>query len=267
MFHKLTIPEFLFIETFDTYFSHLLLLQTPFGLARGLALMLADVEGGSETPGMVKKVLEWNSSGADKDPEVLKKVLQTATTDEQLQNMTRAAETAHGLQTWKAIAAANARIETLMETLRGLESTLEESTYDSHILELSKHPVKEWVTFSNNPLHNCMIELAEAFLLSRSLLATMGELAKVPIEPPAQTTLANSTCEIPGVLAAGVPGAGGYDALFAIVLELESRQTNVRENVENLWVNWPGGGLTPLLLRNGPPSSSPGAGLSITKAY
>jgi len=34
----------------------------PFSLPRGLHLLLGDVQGGSETPGMVKKVLEWRKN-------------------------------------------------------------------------------------------------------------------------------------------------------------------------------------------------------------
>ncbi len=49
-------------------------------------------------------------------------------------------------------------------------------------------------------------------------MRTMGDVAHVPLEPPPQTRLLDSTAAIPGVLGGGVPGAGGYDAVFAIVL-------------------------------------------------
>lgn len=38
----------------------------------------------------------------------------------------------------------------------------------------------------------------------------MGEGAGVPIEPDEQTALADATASLPGVLAAGVPGAGTF---------------------------------------------------------
>lgn len=41
--------------------------------------------------------------------------------------------------------------------------------------------------------------------------------AGVSIEPDSQTRIADITATLPGVLAAGVPGAGGLDAIFAIV--------------------------------------------------
>ena len=135
-----------------------------------------------------------------------------------------------------------------------------------------------------------------------------------------------------GVVAAGVPGAGGYDALFAVVLEplgdgggggsgvrasatvapslrpghdvqaftaaaaasavaaafasdggaavsqadvdgaaalaeaateTAANGSSVRAAVEAVWLAWPGGGLTPLLLRDGPAAGAPGAGLQL----
>ena len=61
----------------------------------------------------------------------------------------------------------------------------------------------------------------------------MGESANTDIEPAEQTILANKTCEINGVLCSGVPGAGGIDAIYAIVLSKKSR-----ENVELMWSTW-----------------------------
>jgi len=50
-------------------------------------------------------------------------------------------------------------------------------------------------------------------------MRTMGELAGVPIEPPEQTNILNSSAILPGVVGGGVPGAGGYDALWLLVLD------------------------------------------------
>jgi phosphomevalonate kinase len=107
----------------------------------------------------------------------------------------------------------------------------------------------------------------------------MGEAAGVPIEPPEQTALADATLAVDGVVAAGVPGAGGHDALFAVILEPRTAagaptasraETNsstiasgVRDAVEAVWLAWPGGGLTPLLLANGPAAREPGAGVLV----
>jgi len=54
------------------------------------------------------------------------------------------------------------------------------------------------------------------FETSRRLLKKMGDYAGVGIEPAEQTRLCDATALLPGVVAAGVPGAGGVDAIFAI---------------------------------------------------
>lgn len=38
------------------------------------------------------------------------------------------------------------------------------------------------------------------------------------IEPESQTQLLNATMDMEGILLAGVPGAGGFDAVFAVTL-------------------------------------------------
>lgn len=54
----------------------------------------------------------------------------------------------------------------------------------------------------------------------------------VQIEPPSQTALLDGTMHMSGVLLAGVPGAGGFDAVFAIAIG-----NTVREKVEAEWTN------------------------------
>eukprot|EP00978_Attheya_sp_CCMP212_P035702 scaffold156990_cov56-Attheya_sp.AAC.1 len=68
----------------------------------------------------------------------------------------------------------------------------------------------------------------------------MGELAGVPIEPPSQTQLANATLALPGVLCAGVPGAGGYDALYCIYIRgapTTPHSDTVRDQTAYTWVS------------------------------
>ena len=88
------------------------------------------------------------------------------------------------------------------------------------------------------------------------LLRALGEVAGQPVEPPEQTALADATAALPGVVGTSVPGAGGHDALFAVI-----EGGGARAAAEALWVAWPGGGLTPLLLRDGPAAGEPVAGL------
>lgn len=61
-----------------------------------------------------------------------------------------------------------------------------------------------------------LLKLRALFQTSRGLLKKMGDSAGVGIEPESQTQLCDATAELPGVVAAGVPGAGGVDAIFAL---------------------------------------------------
>ena len=99
----------------------------------------------------------------------------------------------------------------------------------------------------------------------------LGEASGVPIEPPVQTELLDATSEVRGVVAAGVPGAGGFDAIFCVFIGVDG----VDSRVEDCWLSWKkgegnsedaraAGGLTPLLLRNGPSRDAPGAGAVVS---
>lgn len=67
------------------------------------------------------------------------------------------------------------------------------------------------------------------------MLREMGIRAGVEIEPPQQTALCDASEALPGVLCAGVPGAGGVDAIFAITLGPAARA-----EVEAMWSRWGG---------------------------
>ena len=105
----------------------------------------------------------------------------------------------------------------------------------------------------------------------------MGNNANVPIEPDIQTRIANATMELPGVVAAGtcvrvcvcckrctdviltksiscdnnllsligVPGAGGYDALFVLyirgkehVFDHGRSSDETRDGIGQMWLHW-----------------------------
>ena len=101
-------------------------------------------------------------------------------------------------------------------------------------------------TASNTAIrsHNFEIVLAELRALhdlniqQRQHLRSMGEQAGVGIEPPQQTELLDATMQVPGVIAAGVPGAGGVDAVFTLVLGTATSSVVVRTAVEALWSSW-----------------------------
>ena len=67
----------------------------------------------------------------------------------------------------------------------------------------------------------------------RSLLRAMSAASEVPIEPQEQTALLDATMAIPGVVLAGVPGAGGFDAVAVVVVGEAAAAA-----VEAMWSAW-----------------------------
>jgi phosphomevalonate kinase len=57
----------------------------------------------------------------------------------------------------------------------------------------------------------------------------MGDLSGVPIEPKAQTTLLDKCLQIPKIIAAFVPGAGGNDALYCIGIGPDTHKQLLQE--------------------------------------
>eukprot|EP00606_Chrysophyceae_sp_TOSAG23-5_P000434 GSChrysophyteH2.ASY1.ANO1.837.1 assembled CDS len=78
-----------------------------------------------------------------------------------------------------------------------------------------------------------ILEIKSLFKLTRQYLKKMGEEAGVGIEPDSQTKLCDATETIPGVMCAGVPGAGGVDAIYAVTLSAAARL-----RVEQMWSTW-----------------------------
>lgn len=316
----------------------------PFALPPGLRLRLADVAGGSETPGMVRQVLAWRdgtaaplpqpgaAAGAAADvgaaeaeaeaamvtalaalpaacsaEEVLAAwgssaastaaAAHAADAAEQHDAMHAAAAASVGPGLWKGSAAANARAAVVVAQLARLARSVGPAAYRR---ALAAAAGKQWhaagaasssaavdaeadaegdADAATAAVLSKLGELAASLRAARFVLRGVGHAAGVPIEPPAQTALADATLALPGVIAAGVPGAGGFDALFALAVAPEelpgdadgaggaaasaSASASPSAAIEALWLGWPGGGLTPLLLSNGPAVSEAGAGVLI----
>jgi phosphomevalonate kinase len=63
----------------------------------------------------------------------------------------------------------------------------------------------------------------------------MGKKADVPIEPPSQTELLDATQLVEGVLLAGVPGAGGYDAICCVISDDGDGEESTFHRLINMW--------------------------------
>lgn len=192
----------------------------PFELPNGMVLICADVAGGSETPSMSKKILDWK---ARSDGTVWERLLK--------------------------------RNERAIHALKELSSAqnADPSAYDDKLSEFSKRKSKEWA--GSDSLSFLFIECHKAFLEVRESMRIMGSLADVPVEPKEQQVLCDMSLDlVPGVLCCGVPGAGGYDAVYALTLGESAAQA-----LEQFWEKFTADGLgnvCALLLRQ---ASSHGA--------
>lgn len=66
---------------------------------------------------------------------------------------------------------------------------------------------------------------------------------KLQIEPNSQTRLLDATMDMEGVLLAGVPGAGGFDAIFAVTLG---------DSSSNITIAWTSLNVLAMLVREDP---------------
>jgi len=210
---------------------------TPLRLPKGLELLMADVCGGSESPSMARKIVSWKERA----------IKESEHRDE--------------IRVWNSLVQVNKQIQQSLQSLCEYEDLL-----DNHELvwrNLSCKTSAQWiviaasVTVDNDAGHieekvtstnvkkvaRALVELRSRFFEARTLLKRMGELSGVPVEPDTQTYLANATMEIPGVIAAGVPGAGGEDALFVLYIKGDKvgcklSSDEVRDRIGELWRQW-----------------------------
>ncbi|GMN40835.1 hypothetical protein TIFTF001_010063 [Ficus carica] len=167
--------------------------RTKFSLPPLMTLLLGEPgAGGSSTPSMVGAVKKWQKS----DPEKSK-------------------------ETWTKLSEANSALETQLNTLSKLaEKHWDE--YKSLINSFSMLKPEKWIEQptqqSQEAITKALVGARDAMLAIRYHMRQMGEAAGVPIEPESQTRLLDTTMNMEGVLLAGVPGAGGFDAVFAVTL-------------------------------------------------
>ena len=193
---------------------------TPFpGLPRGLKLILADIhQGGSSTPGMVTKIMSWRDS-------------------------VRAVPN----NIWDRLKSANeAYIQLLQELCRQQEDT--PSKHDDAVNALRLVKLANAHADGRPPAEQRWLAAHAAAKRCRELLRALGDAADVKVEPKELTPLLDETARLPGVLATGCPGAGGYDAVFALVL---GNEENTR-SVERFWQEYRGLDVCPLLVREDP---------------
>jgi len=182
----------------------------PLQIPSFLQVMLADVSGGSESPSMARIVLAWKSGFTDgKIPH------------------------------WDDLARINKTIVKLLQQVSSHQVNENEKK------SLAESTADQWN--NQGTVGQLLFELKQAFAESRRHLKAMGHAAKVPIEPDEQTALADATLGLPGVVAALVPGAGGYDALACIYINEET----LRHQIGKLWAEWSQAKVCPLGAQGG----------------
>ncbi|XP_010261591.1 PREDICTED: phosphomevalonate kinase [Nelumbo nucifera] len=167
--------------------------KTHFCLPPLMTLLLGEPgTGGSSTPSMVGAVKKWQASDPQKSS-----------------------------YTWRRLAEANSALEGQLKLL----SKLAESQWEAYkcvINNCSSHRCEQWMKQATEPYGEAVVKALigarDAILEIRLQMRQMGEAAGIPIEPESQTQLLDATMNMEGVLLAGVPGAGGFDAIFAVTL-------------------------------------------------
>ncbi|KAF9268879.1 Phosphomevalonate kinase [Marasmius fiardii PR-910] len=187
----------------------------PFSLPPLTRLMLADVDAGSDTPSLVGKVLQWRKQDSVKAEAV-----------------------------WNEIDQKNQSLVKTLQQLTGLHSRDPEN-YSRALKYISSLQPLQWT--ADPFLSTEETEVAETFYkvhqiteAVRRKMKEMGDFAGVPIEPPEQTALLDECISQAGVIGGGVPGAGGYDAIWLLVCAPEDRNPDPWpfEKVDYFWMNY-----------------------------
>ncbi|CAG8729271.1 8683_t:CDS:2 [Racocetra persica] len=182
-------------------------------------MVLAEVDSGSNTPSMVGKVLAWRKENSEQANKL-----------------------------WDTIASSNAIVvNNLIELTKEYEK--DKTEYYNTIRTCSGVKGSMWSNLLNQErpgkrTFELLYSTFTEFQKVRQLLRDMSNMSDAPIEPPMQTRLLDACTEVPGVIMAGVPGAGGYDAIFCVGIG-----DNFVTQVETVWENWNEMSVGPLLTR------------------
>ncbi|PWN36866.1 ribosomal protein S5 domain 2-like protein [Meira miltonrushii] len=203
----------------------------PLELPPFVEMMLADVDAGSNTPSMVGKILEWRKS----NPEWAQ-------------------------QMWTILAAGNQTLADGLLALR-LAHAQNSAEYLQAVQLASQHFSKDWDKIVREHPSTTLTLLVEVRNAMRSIqggMRALGRQAGVPVEPDEMGNVIKATIDgAHAVLGGGVPGAGGYDALFVLYLKVpkaEDTQDNnlpVEKEIEGVWSHWKALSVGPLLSKAG----------------
>lgn len=182
-------------------------IRAPLTLPSFVQVLLADVSGGSESPSMARTVLAWKKNFGD-------------------------VRVPH----WDDLTRINQKIASLLQDI---------GSKQMNSMQLQSFIATKHESWQSSELGKALLELRAAAQESRRHLKAMGQAAGVPIEPDEQTRLVDATIEIPGVIAALVPGAGGYDAIACLYIN----HPTVQNAIADFWCKWSETSVCPLTVQ------------------
>ncbi|EFI28147.1 phosphomevalonate kinase [Coprinopsis cinerea okayama7 len=195
----------------------------PFKLPPLTRIMLADVDAGSDTPSLVGKVLKW-----------------------------RKEKSLEADALWKDLDQLNQSLAQILLHLGKLHDQ-DPQNYTEAVKYISTlQPVQwqanPWQPVGEQPVVSTFYEAHRVSEDIRAKMRLMGNLSGVPIEPPEQTRLLNGCVGQAGVIGGGVPGAGGYDAIWLLVCDPVNcaPERSPLERIEYYWSNYAELNVSPL---------------------
>ncbi|KDQ21739.1 hypothetical protein BOTBODRAFT_168955 [Botryobasidium botryosum FD-172 SS1] len=208
---SLTMPLLPIVSPSNTSWTHKV---QDFGLPPLTRMMLADVDAGSDTPSFVGKVLKWVKGSPDEAAE-----------------------------NWTALSKLNQLLGRTLQRLTTLHSN-DPQVYEAVISRCASLTHAEWHSQDSGSQDGAEVikNLVQVHTITqdiRTKMRQMGEMSGTPIEPKEQTALLDACVSKAGVLGGGVPGAGGYDAVYVLVLAPpEAGAQTPADRVEQVWQGW-----------------------------
>lgn len=164
----------------------------PLQLPPGVRMCLADVDAGSNTRTMVGQVSQWRARHPD-----------------------------WARQLYSVLAAANQSVVDGLLQLHIMHA-MDPRAYADILSRLAALPSTQWDSLqatTPSPVLEAFMAVRNALRSVRAGMRELGTRSGAAVEPPEMTRLLDTTLSgAPGLLGGGVPGAGGYDALFLLFL-------------------------------------------------
>ncbi|KAG5440398.1 hypothetical protein PCK2_000531 [Pneumocystis canis] len=167
----------------------------------GLRVLLIDRNKGTSTSNMARDVLAWKNSNAN------------------------------AIMIWEELKKANDMLFKTLNKITDASQKFESDYYE--VLKVARQI--RWnennIQYTDDNIKQLIYDLFDDLYfqlkLIRQQLKMIGIQVNVPIEPPSQTSLLDKCIDIPGVLGVGIPGAGGYDAIFCIIIEQSDAEKEI----------------------------------------